>query len=728
LKITARIYIIIAFLAGVSWKFINAQQINTPDSLQAIQKLDTTTINYYLKKGRNYQYSKLDSALYFHKLLLEKLNKHPLPEASANSYYRVKIIREIGWDYYLMGEFDKSIASYEQGIAELKQNKIAELSKKELYTAHFEADLGTVYMQMGEFKSALHHLFEGLKNYDKVKNKSGQSSSNLNIGIIYYYLKNFDKALQYLEIAKQLNEEINDIDGTGNILIMMGAIQLENESFDLAIESFNEALSIQENIGNNAQINACLANLGMAHRKKGNLNQAITYYDEALKLAKETKNTQVETIQLINLGTIYSELGNCKKSIFYFSEALPLAHAMNSKKELEALHKNISDAHYHCGDYKTSLYHYQQYITYRDSLFNENTDKLLFEKELKYSFDKKATADSVANAKAQEIKDSEIARQRAEKSALLNQQLALYGGLFLVLIFTVFLYNRFKITQKQRDIINLQKLEVEKQKEILQQQKHVIEEKHKEITDSINYAERIQRSFLASKSLLDEALVDYFVFFRPKDVVSGDFYWASPLPNDSFAFCCADSTGHGVPGAIMSLLNIASIEKAIEKYSEPHHILNETRRIIIERLKKDGSPEGGKDGMDCSLIILNAARTKMTFAAAHNPVWVVRNNELIEFKADKMPVGKHDKDQNSFVLQEFDLQQHDIIYTFTDGFPDQFGGPKGKKFMHKSLKELLLDNAQQPMQVQHNILSETLQQWKGNLEQIDDICIIGVRI
>jgi serine phosphatase RsbU (regulator of sigma subunit) len=259
-------------------------------------------------------------------------------------------------------------------------------------------------------------------------------------------------------------------------------------------------------------------------------------------------------------------------------------------------------------------------------------------------------------------------------------------------------------------------------------QKHIIEEKHKEITDSINYAERIQRSFLATKELLDENLNDYFVFFKPKDVVSGDFYWASLLNNGNFTICCADSTGHGVPGAIMSILNISSLEKSIETEKEPHQVLNETRKIIINRLKKDGSKDGGKDGMDCSLLSLNSDKSLLKFASANNPVIVIRNGVILEYKPDKMPVGKHDKDQVPFTLQTVQLLKGDLIYTLTDGFPDQFGGENGKKYMIKNLKELFLQIAHLPMKEQHNRLDKEFTKWKGGNEQVDDVCIIGIKI
>jgi ligand-binding sensor domain-containing protein/serine phosphatase RsbU (regulator of sigma subunit) len=295
------------------------------------------------------------------------------------------------------------------------------------------------------------------------------------------------------------------------------------------------------------------------------------------------------------------------------------------------------------------------------------------------------------------------------------------------ILFSIIYYVKWrerKLKQRQKELeVKIEEATIE-----IKEKKHLIEEKHKEITDSINYAERIQRSFIATKEILDNNLGDYFVLFKPKDVVSGDFYWASKLNNGDFALATADSTGHGVPGAIMSLLNITSLEKAIETLNNPSEILNATRRTIIERLKKDGSIEGGKDGMDCSLICFNVNKQKINVAAANNPVWIARGAETIEIKPDKMPVGKHDRDTISFNQQEVNLQKGDVIYTLTDGFPDQFGGPLGKKFMSKNLRELISKNAHLPMGEQKIILETAFKNWVGDLEQIDDVTVIGIRV
>jgi len=353
--------------------------------------------------------------------------------------------------------------------------------------------------------------------------------------------------------------------------------------------------------------------------------------------------------------------------------------------------------------------------------------------QLKYEYGKKTVADSL---KVLEEKKLTSAQLKQEKTT----RFGLFGGLILVIVFSIFIFNRFRITNKQKKVIELKEIETQKQNEIITEQKHLVEEKHKEITDSINYAERIQRSFLATKEHLDANLKEYFILFKPKDVVSGDFYWSATLNNGLFALVTADSTGHGVPGAIMSLLNISGIEKAIENYTNPADILNSTRKTIIQRLKKDGSEQGGKDGMDASLISFDFANSKFFYAAANNPIWVVRTitssssegelskSELIELKPDKMPIGKHDKDFEPFTQHDFEMQSGDVVYTLTDGMPDQFGGPKGKKFMYKQIKKLLISIAHEPMEIQQQILTDALNNWKGNLEQVDDICLIGMRV
>jgi len=306
--------------------------------------------------------------------------------------------------------------------------------------------------------------------------------------------------------------------------------------------------------------------------------------------------------------------------------------------------------------------------------------------------------------------------------------------IFLLILIIYFMF-RIRTNQLRSRQIELEKIVERRTKELAkkhaesEKNRLLVEEKNKEINDSINYAERIQRSFLASEELLNANLNEYFVFFQPKEVVSGDFYWASKLNNGNFAIVNADSTGHGVPGAIISILNISAIEEAVKEGSTtPHEIFNKTRKFIIERLKKDGSSEGGKDGMDASIICFDFENSKFSYTAAQNPIWVIRNGKLTEIKPEKMPLGKHDKDKIPFVGGEFEIQQGDQIYTLTDGFQDQFGGPKGKKFMVKKMREYVLSISHLPMEEQHQNIKEVFSNWKGDIEQVDDVCMIGIKI
>lgn len=266
------------------------------------------------------------------------------------------------------------------------------------------------------------------------------------------------------------------------------------------------------------------------------------------------------------------------------------------------------------------------------------------------------------------------------------------------------------------------------QKEILTQ-KEIIEEKQKEILDSINYAKRIQFSLLTGNQFLEEHLPEHFILFNPKDVVSGDFYWAVPV-SDGLIYITADCTGHGVPGAFMSLLNISKLSQVINEnnITRPDLVLNSVRTEIIKSLSADTSNGENKDGMDAVLCKLNRNAMTLEYAAANNPFYILRNKALILCGADKMPVGKGHDDTIPFTYHRIDLQKDDVIYTLTDGYADQFGGEKGKKFKYKQLEDLLLSIHHLPMKEQGERLHKRFLEWKGALDQVDDICIIGIRV
>jgi serine phosphatase RsbU (regulator of sigma subunit) len=305
----------------------------------------------------------------------------------------------------------------------------------------------------------------------------------------------------------------------------------------------------------------------------------------------------------------------------------------------------------------------------------------------------------------------------------------------LILIFLVFIFNRLQVTRKQKSII-------ENQKEVVELAHTELEEKNKEITDSIQYAKRIQSAILPPLKVVKEYLQESFILYKPKDIVAGDFYWMETIGDESrvmsnesptlktqhskhILFAAADCTGHGVPGAMVSVVCNNGLNRSVREYglTDPGEILNKTREIVIAEFEK--SEEEVKDGMDIALCSLEGNTLK--YAGANNPLWIIRNGEIIETKADKQPIGKFEE-LLPYTTHIFELEKGDSIYIFSDGYVDQFGGEKGKKFKAKAFRELLLSIQDQSMDNQKTIIDEAFENWRGDLEQIDDVCVIGVRI
>jgi serine phosphatase RsbU (regulator of sigma subunit) len=300
---------------------------------------------------------------------------------------------------------------------------------------------------------------------------------------------------------------------------------------------------------------------------------------------------------------------------------------------------------------------------------------------------------------------------------------------------------------QKNDLINEQKEEIETQRDILFEQKGEIEKTHKEVTDSIDYAKSIQKSLLPISASLNKNIKEHFVFFQPKYKVSGDFYWWADIDSHTI-ITAADCTGHGVPGAFMSMLGISFLREIVVKefITQPAVILERLRKEIVKSLKQKGETGEQKDGMDMGMVSINHENNIASFSGANNPVYIVSENnlridnanikeydclgnkaKLYEIKPDKMPIGIYQK-MDKFTTHEFQLTAGDIIYLFSDGFADQFGGKKGKKFKYNSFKNILLENSDKPMSEQKAILQKTFKSWQENQEQIDDVLVIGIKI
>jgi serine phosphatase RsbU (regulator of sigma subunit) len=643
-----------------------------------------TNIALYIINGGNISRA-MDS-------LMKKLKYY---EQKSNKKWAGFYLRNISRSYLISGNNNKAIEYYSKTL------KINEEIGDKNESSLTIASIAEAYYNSGEFNKALEYYLKALKNYEELNNKDRLFAMNNAITSVY----------------KDLNDTIN-------------AFKYQKNTYKMAVES-----------GNPIKIGSSIRLLSQIYYAHGNYEKALEYGLECVEELRKSGFDEVIFNGLRTVTKIYFKLKKYQLALKYGLEAEKIAKSslndLNYTTNIDLLLYEIYKAK---GNYEEALNHHINYMVIKDSIVNLESQSELEKKAIRYEFEKNELETKAIQEKKDAVNDEEKQQQR----------IILYSvsiGLFLVLLLVLFVFRGLKQKQKDNAIITQQKNEVEKSK-------HIIEEKHKEITDSINYAERIQKTFLASNDLLNQHLKNYFILFKPKDVVSGDFYWADTLPNGNFILATADSTGHGVPGAIMSLLNITSLEKAIEHLSDPAEILNHTRQTIINRLKRDGSAEGGKDGMDCSVIVFDFKNLQLHIAAAHNPVWIIRKRhcegdslkqsqtideiaslprndeslELIEIKPDKMPVGKHDRDQEGFTSHTIDIKEGDIIYTLTDGFPDQFGGDKGKKFMSKNLKELLTSNSHLSMNEQKELLNNTFTQWVGNLEQVDDVTLIGIKI
>jgi tetratricopeptide (TPR) repeat protein/serine phosphatase RsbU (regulator of sigma subunit) len=621
-------------------------------------------------------------------------------------------LNNLGSLYQYQGEISKAIECYNKSLG------LRTEIKDKLGMAVSYNNIGLIYNEQGDISKALDYYHKSLNISEEIGDKKEMAAALNNIGTLYQHQEDTARALKFYNRSLKILKEINDKFGIASALHNIGHIYRDRGDTLEALNSYEKSLKISEELGSKSGMAHCLNSIGAVYSAKNNIFAALDYWQRSLKLMEEINDKQGIILSLNHVATAFIKLKEEKKAREYSERSLKLAKELGYPEEIGTASGILYKIYSKAGDWKRAYEMLTLHKQMSDTLNEVVARKVALQKSFQYEYEKKTTADSIKAVEERKVFNAQIKQEKTQRNAL-------YFSITLITLFALFMYNRFRVTRKQKQIIELKEKET-------QEQKLIIEEKHKEISDSINYAERIQRSFLATKELLDKNLNSYFILFKPKAIVSGDFYWAAKLNNGHFVFAIADSTGHGVPGAIMSLLNITSLEKAIEHYTDPGEILNHTRQTIIDRLKKDGSDEGGKDGMDCGLMVFDFKNNLLKVAAANNPIWIIRkeNNipELVQTGFNNMPVGKHERDQISFTTFDYQLRKEDMIYAITDGFADQFGGPKGKKFMHKKLKELLISISHENPEKQKEILTLTLKEWIGELEQIDDITIVGIRV
>ena len=728
-----------------------------------------------------------DSSLFYAQQALELSKKIKWKKGIADSWHN------LGYSNYLLSNHDEALKSWNKSI-ELKkeiddQKGIASSlgniglvywvrSEDSTAMAYFTeainiheklgakkemslniGNIGLIYWNQGNYSKALEYYFKALRLGEELKDDNVIAINTGNIGIIYQELAEYDKALTYFEKGITINEKLNDQSGVAINLVNIGTVYNSQKKYNKAYDIFQKSLLISEKIGHKNLIASNCSNLAIIlkefaisdttkPRVRDSLFKESLQLDlRALAIAEEIGDINGKATYYANLGVLYFHMNNIQMAEKYLTDAAKIASEIGALDLTSTIEETLSQIYAKTGRFKLAYQHYLIHISAKDSIYNDQNKKSVLSREIQYNYDRKAAEDSIIFARQNEIDKIALQKQDAELKAKRTESFALYGGLILFVLFSLFLYNRFTITKKQRDIINEQKTEVELQRKIT-------EEKNKEILDSITYAKRIQNAILSSDQLIKKLLPESFVYYQPKDIVAGDFYWIQSFGKDSIAtpkltepaskseasakdfedndiilFAAADCTGHGVPGAMVSVVCNNALNRSVKEFglSDPGKILDKTREIVINEFEK--SDEDVKDGMDIALCSYSRASKKLIYAGANNPLWIIRGTDssIEEIKANKQPIGKYEASV-PFQSHTIQLNKGDSIYIFTDGYQDQFGGDNGKKFKASSLKSLLISIHKLPMHEQQEIINKDFEKWKGSLEQIDDVCIIGIRV
>ncbi len=525
-----------------------------------------------------------------------------------------------------------------------------------------------------------------------------------NMGLLFSSIKDIEKSISYFSKSLKLYSKIKDWKGISKSYLNLGNSNSSKGYTDLAIECFEKGLEIDAKYNNNEKKAEFLSGIGTIYFNLLNNEKALYFYKEALKVQEVVKPNDVVFLKN-NIGVVLMELERYNEAKSYLIEAYFSSSNPRNKADYAF---NLAQMYEQLGDYKSAIDFMDTYVRLNDSLNNAIYTKNLSETEAKYQNEKREEQNILLSER------------------LKNKSLQIYFALAAILLLVGLAFFIFRgLRQKNKANIALS----DKNK-IIEEKSLLVEEQHKDITDSIKYAQRIQQAILPPDKLWNNILPQSFVFYQPKDILSGDFYWIEETTEHIF-IVAADCTGHGVPGALMSIVNYNLLNRAVLEHglTNAGAILDSVNKYLTLSLHQTYQESAVRDGMDVSLCVINKKTKKMDFAGAFNSIYLIRNNAIQEFIPDKQPVGAFIEDNiKPFTSQSFQLLENDVVYMFTDGYADQFGGPKGKKYKYKQLQHLLLSSYTKPFDEQNQIFKSAINDWKGSLEQVDDILLLGYKI
>jgi len=605
-------------------------------------------------------------------------------------------------------------------------------------------NMATVFWNRGLYPKALDYYLKAIPYDEAIGNKRGIAASYIGAGNVYFYLHDYNKSLDYYQKALVINIANNDKDGLSRNYGNIGNVYHKLGDYTKALEYDFKSLQIKEERGDKNGIAISLGNIGQVYFKQGENEKALEYYKKSLDAARDVGYKTIMALDLDNIAEIYMLQKKYGLVRAYADSAVAFARQINEMEVLKSSYFTLATLDSATGDIKSAYENYKKYIVFRDSLTNEANTKKATQEEMNYQFEEKQ-----ATQQAEQKQKDALAEQERKRQAIIRN--AFIAGFILMIALAFFIYRGYKQKKEDHILITKQKEEVEQQKAIAEQQKTIVEEKNREILDSITYAKRLQDAILPPLSLIGKHLPDSFVLYKPKDVVSGDFYWMEYVPSQAFRsrrageedktislregvseggivlIAAADCTGHGVPGAMVSVVCSNALNRTVKEFriTETGKILDKVRELVLETFEKS---EGEiMDGMDISLCSINTVTNEIEWSGAYNSLWYLHNGQIHEAAPDKQPIGKTDNPK-PFSTHKLKVNKGDILYLFTDGYADQFGGAKGKKFKYKQMQEKLLAISQQPMAEQKQTLLNVIEEWQGNLEQTDDICVIGIKV
>lgn len=612
----------------------------------------------------------------------------------------------LGKRFYDTDDYESSKRYYTLSLSQARLT----LDKKAI--AEELAALGDIYRLQDQNSIAFKLLFQSMYIYKELRDTAQLIHTLSLIGDLNRCLDQFGDALKYLNEALNLAAYTSNIEDQPFCYSSMGGTYQAMKEYDKSLEAYNKGLSLSTMMRDTMRMIDFQYSIGDLMVDMDRIPEAISYLEEGIRLSTPDDKYNLAFCYM-GLSRAYLKKKDYDRALQEGMKTFRIGEELNAYGFCSEVSDVLFEAYAGKKDYANAYRYLKLVKDNDDSTMNSSNIKQQAQIEINFrnSFrEKQDSLERFTMAKQRELEyTSELKQQKT---------LALLGvvGLLVAIGIAVVVFRSYKREKRSSEIIN--------------KQKSIVDTKNKEILDSINYARKIQQAIIPTQAEVKNILPESFVILLPKDIVSGDFYWIAEKENFIF-LAVADCTGHGVPGGFMSMLGTALLNEIINDKNiyEPADILDMLKLKIILALRQSDNMNENKDGMDIALLRIDKRKNILTFSGANNSLYIVRDKKLTEYKGDKHPIGFSFNNTNKqFNQVEIPFEKKDVVYMFTDGYPDQFGGPQGKKFKYKPLEQMLVKLNEQDMKLQHQELLSSHDNWKGNLEQVDDICLVGVRI